>query len=84
LIDELTVKKFLSEKMIDEIIRHLYHKVGEITAYDGAEYGKFTRAYFHTAFMSEIDGLVPHAALSMTMITETAFNSIFGKWLRLS
>lgn len=33
--------------------------------------------------MEEIDGLVsPWSALSMTMITDKKFNSIFGKWLK--
>lgn len=76
-------KDILIEEMIHEIIRHLNRKVEEIISNDDMEYGKFTRAYIHITFMEEIDGLVsPWSALSMTMITDKKFNSIFGKWLK--
>lgn len=76
-------KQILIEEMITEIINHLDYKVESLIEHDDTEYGQFTRAYIHTAFMSEIDGLVsPWSALAMTMITDTTFNAILGKWIK--
>lgn len=76
-------KHILIEEMVKEIINHLDRKVESLIASDDSEYGKFTRAYVHAAFMSEMEGLtLPWTALTMTMITDTTFNAIFGKWLK--
>lgn len=76
-------KQILIEEMISEIMNHLDRKVENLIANDDTEYGKFTRAYIETSFMSDIDGLnSPWSALAMTMITDTAFNVKFGEWLK--
>lgn len=76
-------KQILVEAMISEIISHLDRKVEALIAEDDTQYGKFTRAYINTAFMSQIDGLVsPWSALNMTMISDQTFNTMFGTWLK--
>ena len=76
-------KQILIEEMITEIIHHLDREVERLITHDDMEYGKFTRAYIKTTFMSEIDGLIsPWSALAMTMITETTFNAKYGQWLK--
>lgn len=74
-------KNILVEAMISEIIQHLDRAVESLIAADNNEYGKFTRAYIHSAFMTCIDGLVsPWTALTKTMISDQAFNQKFGVW----
>lgn len=74
-------KQILVEQMIHEIITLLDRTIEGLMQNDPTEYGKFTRAYIQSAF-SLIDGLVsPWTALSMTMITETTFNTLWEQWL---
>ena len=76
-------KNILVEAMISEIISHLDQKVESLIAEDDTQYGKFTRAYIHTAFMSQIDDLAsPWTALTKTMISDQTFNAMFGVWLK--
>lgn len=74
-------KQILIEAMVHEVILHLDLVIEQMIQKDQTEHGKFTRAYIHSAFISEIDGLVsPWSAVSMTMITDTTFNIIWGQW----
>lgn len=76
-------KQILIEAMIHEIMSHLDHEVEQLIAKDDVEFGKFTRAYIKTAFMSQIGDLVsPWSALAMTMVTDPTFNAILGQWFR--
>lgn len=76
-------KNILVEAMISEIILHLDRAVENLIAKDDAEYGKFTRAYIYSTFMTCIDGLVsPWTALTRTMISDQAFNKNFGIWFK--
>lgn len=75
-------KEILLEEMIKEILFYLDREVENIIANDDVAYGKFTRAYIKTALMQDIEGLVsPWSALSMTTLTDSTFNSLFGQWL---
>ncbi len=76
-------KNILVDAMISEIILHLDQAVESLIAEDDTEYGKFTRAYIHSAFMTCIDGLVsPWTALTKTMISDPTFNKKFGIWFK--
>lgn len=76
-------KEILLEAMVHEIIRHLDRKIEDLISNDDIGYGKFTRAYIHTAFMTEIDGLIsPWSALAMTLITDKTFSTILDQWIK--
>ena len=76
-------KKNLIEEMFNQIILDLDQTVEYLIKRDQTEYGKFTRAYIHSSFIHQIDGVVSAwSALSMTMITEPTFNKIWMEWLK--
>ena len=76
-------KKNLIEEMFNQIILDLDQTVEYLIKRDPTEYGKFTRAYIHSSFIHQIDGVVSAwSALSMTMITEPTFNKIWMEWLK--
>jgi hypothetical protein len=75
--------KNLIEEMFNQIILDLDQTVEYLIKRDPTEYGKFTRAYIHSSFIHQIDGVVSAwSALSMTMITEPTFNKIWMEWLK--
>lgn len=74
-------KQILIEEMMHAVILHLDAVIEEMIQQDQGQHGKFTRAYIHSSFISEIDGLIsPWSAVAMTMITDKTFNTIWGQW----
>ncbi|MCO8074950.1 TetR/AcrR family transcriptional regulator [Acinetobacter lwoffii] len=76
-------KEILIEEMFNQVILEVDQTIEYLMKQDEDEYGKFTRAYVHSAFIHQINGVVSAwSAVSMTLITEPTFNKIWMEWLK--
>ena len=76
-------KEILIEEMFNQVIFEVDQTIEYLMKRDEDEYGKFTRAYVHSAFIHQINGVVSAwSAVSMTLITEPTFNKIWMEWLK--
>ena len=76
-------KEILIEEMFNQVIFEVDQTIEYLMKQDEDEYGKFTRAYIHSSFIHQINGVVSAwSAVSMTLITEPTFNKIWIEWLK--
>ncbi len=76
-------KEILIEEMFNQVILELDQTIEHLMKQDEDEYGKFTRAYIHSSFIHQINGVVSAwSAVSMTLIKESTFNKIWMEWLK--
>lgn len=75
-------KQKLLEAMVQEVLSQLDQAVDEYMQKDSESYGSFTRAYIYFTLQTEPKGIGSlWSAISMTMLTDHAFNAVWLNWL---
>ncbi|WP_374664110.1 TetR/AcrR family transcriptional regulator [Acinetobacter sp.] len=75
-------KQKLLDAMVREVLSRLDLAVDDYMQHDQGGYGCFTRAYIYFTLQTENDGIGRFwSAISMTMLTDHAFNALWLDWL---
>lgn len=75
-------KQKLLQAMVQEVLRRLDAAVDEYIGQDPEPQGCFSRAYIHFTLQTDASGIgTLWSAISMTMLTDHAFNALWMDWL---